>query len=104
MIVGRPRLEPICRRGAFSLPLAGKFKRIRVRCVPLAIACDVALLSNELFIESCLVALSIARGEGMSGSEFQSWLITVCQRWAIELLGLCGSVSFWHSVSREWGP
>ena len=84
MVVGRPRLEPAYRRGGLALPLAGKFKRIRVRCVPLAITCVVALCSSELSIESCLVALSTTRGEGLSGRESQSWPITVRQGWAIE--------------------
>ena len=80
MVVGRPRLEPACRRGTLALPLAGKLKKIRVWCVPVAIACDVALCSSDLYIESRLVALPTTRGEGLSGRESQSWPITVRQR------------------------
>jgi hypothetical protein len=67
MVVGLPRLEPACQRGGFALPSAGKFKRIRVRCMPVAIACVVALCSSDLSIESCLVALSTKEGRVCPG-------------------------------------
>jgi len=82
---GPPRLEPACWRGALALPLEVKFTRIRVRCVPVAIACVEALCCSDLSIESyCLVAMSTTRGEDLSGRESQSWPITVSQRWAID--------------------
>ena len=84
MVVGHLRLELACRRGALGLPLAGKFKRIRVRCVPVAIECDIALCFSDLSVERCLLALPIARGEGLSGRESLSWPNTIRQRWAIE--------------------
>ncbi len=69
MVVGRPRLEPACRWGGLALPLAGKLKRIRVQCVPVAIARVVTLCSSDLYIESCLVAMATTRGEGLSERE-----------------------------------
>ena len=103
MVVDRILLAPACPRGALAFPLAGKFKPLRVRCVPLLAARAAALFERDLFIESCLVALSIARRDGLSGIEFQSWPIKVLHRGAIEYSGPCGSVSSGQSDSqRVW--
>ena len=57
---------------------------MRVRFVLLAAAKVAARFERELSMESCLVALSTARGDGLSGREPQFWLIKVLQRGAIE--------------------
>ena len=43
-----------------------------------------ARFERDLFLESWLVALSVARGDGMSRREPQSWFIKVLRRGAIE--------------------
>ena len=57
--------------------LAGKCKSMRVRFVILATARAAARFERELFMESCLVALTTARGNGLPGREPQSWPINV---------------------------
>jgi hypothetical protein len=84
MVVTHPRLEPARRREAPDFPLAGKFSTMRVRCVPLAFAWASAQCESDLSIESCLVALSTTRGEGLSRREPHSGTIRVRQREAIE--------------------
>jgi len=69
MVVDRPRLEPVCRRGALAFPLAGKWKRMRVRFAPLAVVWAAALCESDLAMESRLVALSTSRAEGLSGRD-----------------------------------
>ncbi len=71
MVVGRILLAPAWPRGVRVFPLAGKFKFMRVRCVLLATSRVVARFARELSMESCLVALSTARGDGLSCSELQ---------------------------------
>ena len=78
------RVAPACRREVLALPLLGKVKRMRVRLVPWEVARAAARFENELSMESYLVALSTARGEGLSGREPHSWPIMVRQRGAIE--------------------
>ena len=103
MVVGRNLLMLVCPRGALAFPLAGKFKTMRVRCVLLPAERAAARFARELSMDICLVALSTARGDGISGIESQSWPIRVLHRGAIEYSGPCGSVSFWESDShRVW--
>ncbi len=84
MVVDRTRLAPACPRGVLVFPLAGKFRSMRVQIVLLAAARVAARFARELYIERCLVARSIARGDGLSGREPQSWPIKVLHRGAIE--------------------
>ncbi len=84
MVVDRSRLAPACPRGVLAFPLAGKFKSMRVRCVLFTVVRAVARFARELSMESCLVARSTARGDGLSGRELQSWPIKVLHRGAIE--------------------
>ena len=84
MVVKRNRLAPACPRGVLAFPLAGKFKSMRVRFVLLAAARVAASFEREPSMESCLVALSTTRGDGLSGREPQSWPIKVLHRGAIE--------------------
>ena len=100
MVVGRILLAPACPRGVLPFPLARKFKIKRVRCVLLTVARAAARFERELSMESCLVALSTARGDGFSGREPQSWPIKVLHRGAIEYSEPCGSVSFWQSDNQ----
>jgi hypothetical protein len=87
--------------GVFVFPLVGKCKSMRVRLVLLASAMAAARFERELYTtESCLVALSNARGDGLSRRESQSWPIRVLHRGAIELSGVCGSGSFMQSESH----
>ncbi len=84
MVVDRTRLVPACPRGVLAFPLAGKFKSMRVRCVLLTTARAAARFARELSMESCLVARSTARGDGLSRREPQSWPSKVLHRGAIE--------------------
>jgi len=97
MFVALPRLELAWRRRAPAFPLTGKFRRMRVRFAPLAVAWAAARCENDLSMERCLVALSTTRGEGLSEREPQSWLIIVRHREAIEHSGPFGFVGFWQS-------
>jgi hypothetical protein len=72
MVVDHTRLAPARQRGVFAFPLAGKCKSMRVRFVLLASARAAARFERELSMESCLVALSTSRGDGMSWREPQS--------------------------------
>ena len=69
MVVGRILLAPAWLRGVRVFLLAGTLKFMRVRCVLLAAARVAARFARELSMESCLVAMSTARGDGLSGSE-----------------------------------
>ncbi len=69
MVVDRIRLAPACPRGVLAFPLTGKFKSMRVRCVLFAAARAAFRFARELSMESCLVARSTARGDGLSGRE-----------------------------------
>jgi hypothetical protein len=100
MVVGGNLLAPACPRGVLAFPLAGKFKSMRVRCVLLIAARAAAHFERELSMESCLVALSTTRGDGLSGREPMSWPIKVLHGGVIEYSGPCGSVSFWQSYSQ----
>ena len=84
MVVDRTRLAPAFRRGVLAFPLAGKFKRMRVRFVPWAVSRAAGRFESELSMESYVLALSTSRGKGLSGREPQSWPIMVRQREAIE--------------------
>ena len=84
MVVDRTCMAPAYRREVVAFPLAGKFKRMRVRFVPWAVARATARFDSELSIESCLVAMSTARGEGISRSEPHFWPIMAHQRGAIK--------------------
>ena len=53
----------------FAFPLAGKCKSMRARFMLLAAARDAARFERELSMESCLVALSTSRGDGLFGRE-----------------------------------
>ncbi len=84
MVVDRILLAHVCPRGVLDFLLAGKFKNIRVRCVLLPSTRTTTRFERELSMVSCLVALPIARGDGMFEIEPQSWLIKVLHRGAIE--------------------
>jgi len=84
MIVVRPRVEVARRRGGPDFPFAGKFRKTRVRRVPLAFAWAEARCESDLSMESCLVALSTTREEGLFGRESHS-----------------GSISFRHRGANE---
>ena len=84
MVVERTRLAAACPRGVLAFPMTGKLKSMRVRCVLVAAARAVSRFARELSMESCLVARSTARGDGLSGREPQSWPIKVLHRGAIE--------------------
>jgi hypothetical protein len=90
MVVGRILLAPAWPRGFRVFPLAGKFKFTRMRCVLLAAARVAARFAREFSMESCLVALSTARGDGLSGSEPQFGPIKILHRGAIEYSSACG--------------
>ncbi len=80
----RTRLAPACPRGVLVFLLAGKFKSMRVQFLLLAAARVAARFARELYMESCLVARSIAIEDGLSGREPQSWAIKVLHREEIE--------------------
>ena len=84
MVVDRIRFAPACPQGVLAFPLAGKFRSMRVQFVLLATARVAARFARELSMESCLVARSIARGDGLFGRGSQSWPIKVLHRGAIE--------------------
>jgi len=69
MVVDLILLALVCLRGVLDFSLSGKFKNMRVRCVLLTSARVAARFGRKLSMESCLVALSIARGDGMSWIE-----------------------------------
>ncbi len=69
MVIDCILLAPVCPRGVLDFPLAGMFKNMRVRCVMLPTARTAARFERELSMESCLVTLYIARGDGLSGIE-----------------------------------
>jgi hypothetical protein len=100
MVVGRILLPPAAPRGVLVFPLAGKFNSMRVRCVLLTAARAAASFEREYSMESCLVAMSSARGDGLPGREPQSWPSNVRHRGAIEYSSPCGSVSLWRSDSH----
>jgi len=100
MVVGRILLAPTWPRRVRVFPLAGKFKFMRVRCVLLAAPRVAARFPRELSMESCLVAMSTARGDGMSCNEPQFGPIKVLHRGAIENSSACGWLGFWRSNSQ----
>jgi len=101
MVMGRILLAPTCPRGVLVFSLEGKFKSMRVRCVLLTVVWAAARFERELSMESCLVAMSTARGDGLSfGREPQPWLIKGLHQGAIEYSGPCGLESFWQSDSH----
>ena len=69
LVMNRNRLAPVCARGVFAFPLAGKCKSMRVRLVLAAAARAAARFERELSMESCMVAVSTASGDGLSGRE-----------------------------------
>jgi len=69
MVMDRTRLAPAYLRGVRNIPLAGKGKLRRVRSVILASARVAARLEREVSMESCLVAMSTTRGDGLPGRE-----------------------------------
>jgi len=80
MVVTRPRLYVARRRGAPDLTLVGKFSIMRALCVVLASARVMVRCARALSMESCLVDLSTACGEGLSGRKPQSESIMVRHR------------------------
>ena len=84
MVVAHLRLEVARRRGFPDLHFVGKFNTTQARCVPLAAARAAARCESNLSIESCLVALSPVRGEGLSRRVPHSGYIMVRQRGAIK--------------------
>jgi hypothetical protein len=84
MVVARLRLEVARRRGSPVFLFVGKFSMMPARCVSLATAWVASRCESDLSIESCLVVVSTARGEDMSGRESQSGSSMVRQRGAIE--------------------
>jgi len=69
LVVGRNLLASACPQGVLAFPLAGKFKSMRVSCVLPIDERATARFERELSMESCLVALSTARGDDPSGIE-----------------------------------
>ena len=100
MVVGRVLLAPVGPRGVLAFHLAGKFKSMRVRCELLIAARAAVHFERELSMESYLVALSTARGDGLSRRGPYSWPIKVLHWGAFEYSDPCGSVSFWQSDSQ----
>ena len=100
MVVSRILLAPAWPRGVRVFQLAGKFKFMRVRCVLLAAARVAARFARALSMESSLIALSTARGDGLIGSEPQYGSIKVLHRGAIENSSACGWVVFLRSNSH----
>jgi hypothetical protein len=84
MGAARLRLQVARRGGAPDLALVGKFSTMGALCAALATARVTARCAIALSMERCLVALSTASGEGLSGREPQSVFITVLHREAIE--------------------
>ena len=83
MVVARMRLEVARRRGPPEFTFVGKSRTTQVRCVPLEAARVAARCERDLSMESCLVALSTASGEGLSGREPYTGSIMVHKRGAI---------------------
>jgi hypothetical protein len=77
MVVDRILLAHVCPGGILDFPLARKLKNMRVRCVMLAATRSAVRFERGLSMESCLVALYIAKGDGVSRIEPQSWPIKV---------------------------
>jgi hypothetical protein len=69
MVVDRIRFAPACPQGVLAFPLAGKFRSMQARCVLIAAARSASRIARELSMESCLVARSATRGDGLSGRE-----------------------------------
>ena len=84
MVVARLCLYIARRRGAPESTFVGKVNAMRVLCAALAATRVTARCAIALSMESCLVALSTASGEGLSGREPQSGFITVRQQGPIE--------------------
>ena len=78
------RLEELCLWDAPFFFLEGIFSRILLCWVSRSDARVAAQCERELSMESCLVALSSARGEGRSRRDSQSGLKIVRHRGAIE--------------------
>ena len=72
MVMACLRLEVALRRGAPIFIFVGKFIMMHARFVSLAAARVASRCESDLSMESCLVALSTIRREGMSGRESQS--------------------------------
>jgi hypothetical protein len=83
MVVARLRLEVALRRGDPVFAFVGKSSMMQARRVSLAAARVASHCESDLSMESCFVALSTARGEGLSGRETQSWFSIVRQRGVI---------------------
>ena len=96
-------LEELCLWDAPFFFLEGIFSRILLCWVSRSDARVAAQCERELSMESCLVALSSARGEGRSRRDSQSRLKIVRHRGAIEYASLCGSVSLLRSDAHWFG-
>ena len=83
-MVARRRLAVALRLGALVFPFVEKFNMMRGCCESLVATRMASRCESALFMEICLVALSTASGEGLSGRESQSGLSMVRQRGAIE--------------------
>ena len=84
MMVARMRLEVARRRGVPDFLFVGKSNTTHASCVPMASAWVEARCESDLYVESCLAALSTTRGEGLFGRMPQLGSIMVRQRGAIE--------------------
>jgi len=87
-------------RGAPDLPFVGKFSMMRVRRVALASARYMTCCESALSMGRYLVALSTARGEGLSRRKPQSGSSMVRQRRAFGQSSPCGKVNFWQGDSK----
>ena len=84
MVVDLTRLALACLRGFRAFPLTGMCKSMRLRFVLLESARVAARFERELSVESCLVAMSTARGDDMPWREPLSYPIKVLHRGAME--------------------
>jgi hypothetical protein len=85
MVVARPRACVGCSTmRSPCLPLVRKFSTMQSLCVVLASARVPVRCARALSMESFLVALSTASGEGLSGREPQSGVVMVRHRGALE--------------------
>ncbi len=74
MVVVRRRLAAARRHHALVFSFVGKFSMMQARCESLAAARVASRCESDLSMESCLVALSTTREEGLVGRESQSGL------------------------------
>ena len=94
IVVGLRRLSELRRWEAPFFFFAGMFSVIFPCWCSRVDPRVAAHYERALSMESCLVALSRAKGEGLYGRDPQSGFKMVRQRGAIEFVSCCGSLSF----------